>query len=89
MVFFFARFLCSILFTQPQCTLDTEKCPPELQMDDGSGKKVCTSICAAIHNAGHRSKFDKLKEIFDNPDTRSLVCCSCDGNHCVSTNEDR
>jgi len=52
-------------------------------MDDGTGGKVCASICAAIHNAQQRAKFPYLQNIYNNEDTRSLVCCSCDGNHCV------
>jgi hypothetical protein len=52
-------------------------------MDDGAGHKVCASICAAIHNAEQRAKHGHLQNIFNNPDTRSLVCCSCDGNYCV------
>jgi hypothetical protein len=52
-------------------------------MDDGAGHKVCASICAAIHNAQQRGKHAQLQKIYNNPDTRSLVCCSCDGDHCV------
>ncbi len=52
-------------------------------MDDGAGHKVCASICAAIHNAQQRAKHAHLQNIYNNPDTRSLVCCSCDGNYCV------
>ncbi|CAF3140626.1 unnamed protein product [Rotaria sp. Silwood2] len=66
------------------CIFDPSKCPPELQMDDGTGRKVCASICAAIYNAQQRAKFVHLQNIYNNPDTRSLVCCSCAGNHCVS-----
>jgi hypothetical protein len=69
------------------CTFNTKKCPPELQMDDGAGHKVCASICAAINNAQQRAKHADLQKIFNNPDTRSLVCCSCDGNHCVSPHD--
>jgi hypothetical protein len=75
----------SILVFQASCTFNTKKCPPELQMDDGAGHKVCASICAAINNAQQRAKHADLQKIFNNPDTRSLVCCSCDGNHCVRT----
>lgn len=53
-------------------------------MDDGTGHIVCASICAAIHNAEQRAKFAHLQNIYNNPDTRSMVCCSCDGNYCVS-----
>jgi hypothetical protein len=52
-------------------------------MDDGAGNKVCASICAAINNAQQRAKHADLQKIYNNADTRSLVCCSCDGNHCV------
>ncbi|CAF3747141.1 unnamed protein product [Rotaria sp. Silwood1] len=69
------------------CTFDANRCPPELQMDDGAGHKVCASICAAIHNAQQRAKHGHLQTIYNNPDTRSLVCCSCDGNYCVSPHD--
>lgn len=52
-------------------------------MDDGTGRTVCASICAAIHNAQQRAKHSHLQNIYNNPDTRSMVCCSCDGNYCV------
>ncbi len=52
-------------------------------MDDGTGRIVCASICAAIHNAQQRAKYVHLQNIYNNPDTRSMVCCSCDGNYCV------
>ncbi|CAF1268110.1 unnamed protein product [Didymodactylos carnosus] len=69
------------------CTFDVNKCPPELQMDDGAGNKVCASICAAINNAGQRAKHQMLQNFYDNKDTRSLVCCSCDRQHCVSPHD--
>jgi len=56
-------------------------------MDDGAGHKVCASICAAVNNAQQRAKYPNLQKIFNNKDTRSLVCCSCDGNHCVSPHD--
>ncbi|CAF1103904.1 unnamed protein product [Rotaria sordida] len=71
----------------PTCIFDPNRCPPELQMDDGTGRKVCASICAAINNAQQRARFTHLQNIYNNPDTRSLVCCSCDGNHCVSPHD--
>jgi hypothetical protein len=52
-------------------------------MEDGTGHMVCASICAAIHNAQQRAKHVHLQNIYNNPDTRSMVCCSCDGNYCV------
>ncbi|CAF2824740.1 unnamed protein product [Rotaria sp. Silwood2] len=56
-------------------------------MDDGTGHKACASICAAIHNAQQRAQHVHLQNIYNNPDTRSLVCCSCDGNYCVSPHD--
>jgi hypothetical protein len=52
-------------------------------MEDGTGHMVCASICAAIHNDQQRAKYVHLQNIYNNPDTRSMVCCSCDGNYCV------
>jgi hypothetical protein len=52
-------------------------------MNDGAGNKVCASICAAINNAQQRAKHADLQKIYNNADTRSLVCCSCDKNYCV------
>lgn len=68
---------------QVTCRFDANKCPPELQMDDGTGQKVCASICTAIHNTQQREKYTHLQDIYNNPDTRSLVCCSCDEDYCV------
>lgn len=68
------------------CTMDMSKCPPELMMDDGAGGKVCASICAAIHNEKQRQAHPKLQAIYDNPDQKSNVCCSCDcGPNCGCT----
>jgi len=69
------------------CTFDASRCPPELKMDDGTGRVVCASICAAIHNPEQRAKHVHLQNIYNNPDTRSMVCCSCDGNYCVSPHD--
>ncbi|CAF3409652.1 unnamed protein product [Rotaria sp. Silwood1] len=55
------------------CIFDPNRCPPELQMDDGTGRKICASICAAIHNAQQRARHVHLQKIYNNPDTRSLV----------------
>ncbi|CAF3947414.1 unnamed protein product [Rotaria magnacalcarata] len=35
-------------------------------------------------NAQQRARFDHLQNIYKNPDTRSLLCCSHDGNHGIS-----
>ena len=52
-------------------------------MDDGTGRIFCASICAAIHDAQQRAEHVHLQNIYNNSDTRSMVCCSCDGNYCV------
>ncbi|CAF1354241.1 unnamed protein product, partial [Didymodactylos carnosus] len=69
------------------CTFNMNRCPPELSMEDGNGGRVCASICAAIHNPGQRAKHQHLQNIYNNEDTRSLVCCSCDRNYCVSPHD--
>jgi hypothetical protein len=52
-----------------------------------TGQKVCASICTAIHNTQQREKYTHLRDIYNNPDTRSLVCCSCDEDHCVRSTQ--
>ena len=61
-----------------QCTFDMRKCPPELSAVDGSGKKVCWSLCKAVMDPIQREKHSVLKAIYNNPDKRALVCCACD-----------
>ncbi|CAF2079796.1 unnamed protein product [Rotaria magnacalcarata] len=36
------------------------------------------------YNCDTRARFDHLQNIYKNPDTRSLLCCSHDGNHGIS-----
>jgi hypothetical protein len=62
----------------PTCTFDPSKCPEELKIYDGTGNIIYTSICAAIHNKEQRERSYHLKKIFENEDTRSLVCCGED-----------
>lgn len=60
----------------PSCTMNLNTCPPELKMDK-SGRTVCASICAAVHNAEQRARFPLLQNIYNDPDKRALVCCAC------------
>ncbi|XP_055344864.1 uncharacterized protein LOC129592765 [Paramacrobiotus metropolitanus] len=60
----------------PSCTMDMSACPEELKMTKG-GFTVCASICAAVHNNEQRARFQKLRQLYDNPDTRAQVCCAC------------
>ncbi|CAF1230198.1 unnamed protein product [Didymodactylos carnosus] len=69
------------------CTFNANLCPPELQMDDGAGGKVCASVCAAINNAGQRATHQQLQNIYNNEDTRSLVCCSCERSYCIGPHD--
>ncbi|KAJ3163476.1 hypothetical protein HDU86_000055 [Geranomyces michiganensis] len=76
------RFNCG----SPACSMDMSKCPPELTRKTSSGRTVCLAIHAAVRDANLRNAFADLRAIFENPDTLSLVSCSCDcGPNCGCT----
>lgn len=70
----------------PSCTMDTSRCPPELQMKiPGAGNATaCLSICAAVSSLSQRAQFPVLQAMYTAtvPNSggklmRDLVCCSC------------
>ncbi|KAI9091448.1 thaumatin [Phlyctochytrium arcticum] len=60
------------------CTLDMKGCPPELQLDNGSGGVACANIGTAIRNDTIRAKYPKFQQIFADKDALAAVECACD-----------